>query len=126
MIVVHVFLVELLLGLLDDVHLAAQVVSLDVVIPLDHVVSALDVNTIGRALLLAEQAETLGAAQAAPDSEGALLRVVVSLGVARDAQRAALTSSALTLGLVLAAIHDVVVAGCAEVVAALAANKETD
>ena len=97
-----------------DLHFAPQVVSFDMVEALAHVVSLLQVHPGRGILVLSDQGELLGAAQAAPERIASLTRVSVSLGVLLQAKWAVWAASAVGLNSVLAAIHGIIVAGCAE------------
>ena len=107
-------------------HLAAQIMALHMVKSLNHVLSLLQVHTISGIFALLNQRQSVRSAQAAADGKGTLLRVIASLRVLRNAERAILASFAISACLVLPTIHDVVVAWGAEIVAALGTNEKTD
>ena len=58
-----------------DLHFAPQVVSFDMVEALAHIVSLLQVHPSRGIVVLSDQGELLGAAQAAPEREAALTHV---------------------------------------------------
>ena len=98
----------------DDFHFAPQVVSFDMVEALAHIGSLLQVHPGRGILVLGDQGELLGAAQAAPERKAALSPVSIGSGVALQAKRAVRAASAVGLDSVLTAIHGIIVAGCAE------------
>ena len=112
--------------LFHNSHLAAQIMALHMVKSLNHVLSLLQVHTICGIFALLNQGQSVGSAQAAADGKGALLRVIASLRVIRNAERAILATFAISACLVLPTVHNVVVAWRAEIVAALAAHEKAN
>ena len=97
-----------------DFHFAPQVVSFDMVEALAHIVSLLQVHPSRGIVVLSDQGELLGAAQATSEREAALTPVSISLGVLLQAKWAVRAASAVGLNPVLTAIHGIIVAGSAE------------